>query len=148
MINDDDELWMRQAIELARDVPDAPFGAVILDRTSGIVVGLGKNDSKANPTLHGEIAAIHAAATVFSTGGDFTLFTTAEPCPMCIGAILWSGISRVVYGTSIPTLIRLGWSQIPIRSTEIAERTPTMPCEIVGGVLEAECDALFAKRVD
>jgi len=70
------------------------------------------------------------------------LYTTAEPCPMCIGAILWSGIGTVVFGTSIRFLQRRGWRQIDIRAGEVVRRSP-WTCEIAGGVLERECNALF-----
>ena len=62
---------------------------------------------------------------------------------MCQGAILWSGIREVVYGTSIATLQRLGWRQIDIPSDEVTRRTPFAECKLIGGVLERECDELF-----
>ncbi|MHC4178640.1 MAG: tRNA-specific adenosine deaminase, partial [Planctomycetota bacterium] len=64
-------------------------------------------------------------------------------CCMCQGAILWSGIREVVYGTSIGTLQRLGWPQIDIPADEVARRTPFAECKLIGGVLEQECDELF-----
>ena len=78
--------------------------------------------------------------------GRLTLYTTAEPCPMCMAAILWAGIPRVVFGTSIRQLQRLGWHQIDITSEEVVRRTPFRSCTLVGGVLAAECDALFASQ--
>jgi len=62
---------------------------------------------------------------------------------MCQAAILWAGINRVVYGTSIARLQELGWNQIDIDCGEVTRRTPFTDCEIIGGVLEAECDPLF-----
>jgi tRNA(adenine34) deaminase len=81
------------------------------------------------------------------------LYTTAEPCPMCSGAILWSGIPHVVFGTSIATLERLNLPQISLSCGEIARRASSSFAhpEITGGVLERECDVLFeemARRVD
>ncbi|MGL4423345.1 MAG: nucleoside deaminase, partial [Gemmataceae bacterium] len=63
---------------------------------------------------------------------------------MCQGAILWCGISRVVFGTSIRTLQQLGWKQIDILAEEVVRRAPGYQCEVVGGVLADECDPLFA----
>jgi tRNA(adenine34) deaminase len=77
-----------------------------------------------------------------------TLYSTAEPCPTCQSAILWAGISRVVFGTSIRTLQRLGWWQIDIPAEEVMQRTPFRQCELAAGVLEAECDALFQRPPD
>ncbi|MBS0260452.1 MAG: nucleoside deaminase, partial [Planctomycetes bacterium] len=76
---------------------------------------------------------------------DLALYTTAEPCPMCMGAILWSGIRQVVFGTSIETLQRKGWRQIEITCLELVRRAPAWNCDILGGVLESECDALFGE---
>lgn len=62
---------------------------------------------------------------------------------MCMGAVFWSGLTTVVYGTSIRFLQAHGWRQIDILADEVARRTPGWTCEIVGGVLERECNALF-----
>ena len=140
------EAFMRRAIELARQVPAFPFGAVLVLHETGEAVAEGWNRSAENPTWHGEIDAINrcAQARPDIDWGRLTLYTTAEPCPMCMAAILWAGIPRVVFGTSIRQLQRLGWHQIDITSEEVARRTPFRSCTIVGGVLAAECDALFA----
>ena len=80
-----------------------PFGAVIVK--DGKIIGSGHNEVVKNqdPTCHGEIMAIHAAC---KTLGSFDLsgcelYTTAEPCPMCLGAILWSNIKKVYFGCNI-----------------------------------------------
>lgn len=143
------ELYMRQAIELAANVPEFPFGALIVDRASGRVVSEGWNKSSINPTFHGEIDAINQL--VLSNPGIETnklvMYTTAEPCPMCQGAILWTGIESVVFGTSIRSLQKMGWRQIDILAEEVVRRSPTWRCTITGGVLEQECDALFALAI-
>jgi tRNA(Arg) A34 adenosine deaminase TadA len=143
--NLDHPRYMRLAIEQARKVPDLPFGAVIVDGTSGEVVARGYNRSKECPTFHGEIDAINRCAAEHP-GIDWSklaLYTTAEPCPMCQGAIEWAGIALTVYGTSIPFLVSLGWWQTDIRADEVIRRTPFRKTAIIGGVLEAECNALF-----
>ncbi|MGL6074280.1 MAG: nucleoside deaminase [Fimbriiglobus sp.] len=140
-----DEHWMRRAIELAGNVPVLPFGAVIVDRLTGQVMAEGWNRTSENPTWHGEIDAINHLPKGYK--GSLVLYTTAEPCPMCMGAILWAGIERVVYGTSIRTLQGLRWKQIDILAEEVSRRSPGWNCEVVGGVLEDECDLLFALRI-
>ena len=139
------EQFIRRAIELAANVPDFPFGAVIVDRTTGEIVAEGWNKTFINPTWHGEIDALNRLAEHGTkiAGRQLVLYTTAEPCPMCTGAILWSGIKTVVYGTSIRHLQSLGWRQIDILADEVIRRSPTWKCEVVGGVLEQECNALF-----
>lgn len=141
---------MRRAIALTAHCPQLPFGAVIVRRATGEIVAEGWNRSAANPTWHGEIDAInHLAASGQGDGhADLVLYTTAEPCPMCMGAILWSGIGTVVYGTSIPYLQQQGWRQIDILADEVVRRSPGWSCVVIGGVLEPECNALFASRHD
>ena len=97
---------MRRAIEVARGNPGAPFGCVVVDGQTGEAVAEGLNDAQKSPILHGETAAL---MDLFERRPEaetsrLVLYTTAEPCPMCSGAILWSGIPSVVYGTSISTL--------------------------------------------
>ena len=139
-------LYMRRAIELATNVPDFPFGALIVDRDSGKILAEGWNKSAINPTFHGEIDAINQLVCSYPgiDGKDLVLYTTAEPCPMCQGAILWTGIEMVVFGTSIGSLQRMGWRQIDIPAEEVIRRSPAWRCTITGGVLEQDCNALFA----
>ncbi len=137
--------FMRRSIELAAHVPQFPFGAVLVHEQQGRIVAEGWNKSSLNPTFHGEIDVINNCArqNVGIDWSQLTLYTTAEPCPMCQSAVAWAGIPRVIYGTSIAFLQSLGWWQIDIRAAEVARRTPFRKCEVVGGVLEAECNALF-----
>ncbi|MGV3518401.1 nucleoside deaminase [Luteitalea sp.] len=139
------EVHMRRAIEAARRVPDLPFGAVIVDRETQTVVAEGWNRSALNPTWHGEIDAINRLASTQPKfdGRRLALYTTAEPCPMCQGAILWAGIETVVFGSSIRFLQAHDWKQIDILAEEVTRRSPGWRCTILGGVLEAECNALF-----
>lgn len=139
------DTFMRLAITAGRRSPDAPFGAVLVDAATGQVVAEGVNRWRENPTWHGEIDAINrcAAGHPGIAWPGLRLYTTAEPCCMCQGAILWAGIPEVIFGTSIQTLIRLGWSQIHIPSPEVVLRAPFATCRVTGGVLETECDALF-----
>ncbi len=139
------ERYMLRAIELAGNVPELPFAAVIVNQETGEVLSEGWNQSSINPTWHGEIDAINhmAEAGCDWKGTSLALYTTAEPCPMCQGAILWTGIETVVFGTSIRFLQKLGWQQIDILAQEVAQRTPFSKCTVIGGILEEECNSLF-----
>ncbi len=141
----DHEWYMQRAIQLTTNVPDLPFGAVIVNRDSGKIVAEGWNKTSINPTWHGEIDAINSLAhsNPCFVGKPLVLYTTAEPCPMCQGAILWSGIETVVFGTSIRFLQKNGWHQIDILAEEVIQRSPFWRCKLIGGMLEGECNALF-----
>lgn len=139
------ERHMRRAIEIALGNPNAPFGCVIVDRASGETVAEGLNNADASPILHGETDAI---LRLFENHPDLdpsslVLYTTAEPCPMCSGAILWSGIPQVVLGTSIDTLKKLDLPQIDLHCEEVSDRASFGSFEVTRGVLETECDELF-----
>jgi len=143
------ERFIRRAIGLAAASPWAPFAAVLVDIGRDEIVAEGVNRHGENPTWHGEIDAINRGA---AAGHDVNwtgmrLYTTAEPCCMCQGAILWAGIPEVVFGTSIRTLKQLGWKQIDIAAEEVTRRTAFAQCRLIGGVLEAECDQLFRRAV-
>lgn len=77
-----------------------PFGAVVVK--DGKIVGRGHNRVilKKDPTCHGEMEAIRDACRNLGTHdlSDCELYTTAEPCPMCLGAVLWANIKKVYYG--------------------------------------------------
>ena len=144
-----DEVHMQNLIKLALAFnPGDPFAASIVDTQTNELKCLGINNVKADPTLHGEIAAINNCSTLYGFNRtiwhNWALYTTAESCPMCQSAIEWASLGRVVYGTSIPFLQQHGWRQIDILSREVNNRTSFNSCEIVGGVLEDECNKLFA----
>jgi tRNA(adenine34) deaminase len=98
-----DTFWMAEALKEARKALEAgevPIGAVVVQR--GRIVGRGHNrmESLKDATAHAEIIAIGAASDAV---GDWrlegtTLYVTVEPCMMCIGAMFWARISRVVFG--------------------------------------------------
>ncbi|HKM52570.1 MAG TPA: nucleoside deaminase [Isosphaeraceae bacterium] len=143
----DHERHMRRAIAMAANAPELPFGAVIVHRGSGVTVAEGWNRSDINPTWHGEIDVLN---TLYRPGrkiegSELALYTTAEPCPMCMGAILWSGIELVVFGTSIRFLQEHGWRQIDILAEDVVRRSPGWKCALVAGVLEPECNSLFVR---
>jgi tRNA(Arg) A34 adenosine deaminase TadA len=140
----DHDAFMQRALELARENPKAPFGCVLVDQPTGKEVATGINQSSRNPTMHGEIAAINDyARRPDNAWGQLTLYTTAEPCCMCQGAILWSGIREVVFGTSIAELMALGWRQIDLPAQEVVNRSWDRGVIIVPGVRAAESTQLF-----
>jgi tRNA(Arg) A34 adenosine deaminase TadA len=140
--------YMDRAIALGLRKPRTPFGALVVAADSGEILAEGVNSVEDSPTRHGEMVAIDAWAAAHGSfsEGKLVLYTTAEPCPMCMAAILWARIGVVVFGSSIPHLVREGWNQIQIRAAEIARFTPFASCQLIGGVRKVECDRLFAER--
>ena len=100
------EEYLRKAIELSREnvkKGGGPFGAVIVDE-AGKIIGSGTNRVTANsdPTAHAEIMAIRAAAAAkkhFSLA-NCTIYTSCEPCPMCLAAIYWARLKAVFFGNT------------------------------------------------
>lgn len=140
---EEDVAFMRLALEEAA-LGDYPFGAVIV--REGEVLARGRNLGKQeqDPTAHGEMVAIRrflAAHGPDKLKGT-TLYTSGESCPMCMGAIIWCGIARVVFGASIAQLAtKIG--QIMVTDAEIAAKTPFADITLTGGVLAEEALALF-----
>ena len=107
--------YMRMAINEAkkgiRNGHGGPFGAVIVK--DGEVIAKGHNQVVKNndPTCHGEIMAIHKACKKLGTF-DLTgceIYTTGEPCPMCMAAILWANIEKIYYGCNILDTEEIGF---------------------------------------
>jgi tRNA(adenine34) deaminase len=142
------ERFMRLAIAKARENPAYPFGAVIVRATDLTVMASGVNTTRRNPTFHGEMDAINDYVRQHGNQGweGLILYTTGEPCPMCMGAIAWAGIGGVVFGSSIGTLSREGIRQIEISAASVSRAARFYRGSLLGGVLASETDLLFANR--
>ncbi|GAA3668122.1 nucleoside deaminase [Nocardioides ginsengisoli] len=109
-----DEGWLARAVALATtNVADGggPFGAVIV--RDGVVVAEGQNrvTRDLDPTAHAEVTAIRAACTKLATFelAGCTLYTSCEPCPLCLSASLWARLDRVVYAADRDDAARGGF---------------------------------------
>jgi tRNA(Arg) A34 adenosine deaminase TadA len=122
-----------------------PFGASIVHTKTGklLLRALNAVRQEFDPSAHAEVRAIRKAAKrlkkISLTG--YTLYTTCEPCPMCMSAVLWAELDRVVYGATIEDANR-HCMQIQIPATEVAARSD-MTCAVDGPVLRGQCYALF-----
>ncbi len=135
-----DPEFMRHAIRLAEEMMRAgrggPFGAVIVMDGRVIAEGCNKVTSDNDPTAHAEIVAIRAAC---AARGSFSLegaeiYTSCEPCPMCLAAIYWARLKRVWYGNTRADAALIGFDddhiyrQIPLpiedRSIPMARLLP------------------------
>jgi tRNA(Arg) A34 adenosine deaminase TadA len=142
-----DENFLRLAIALAqqaREHGDKPFGAVLVE--GGVIIHQSRNRiyELSDPTAHAELGVISdycRAQRRFSLAGC-TLYASAEPCPMCAGAIHWARIARVVYSVSQPMLQQLSGGSAKMSCDTIANSGGRL-VEIVGPVLPSEGLAVF-----
>ena len=141
----EDERFRRMALDEARQ-GDYAFGCVITRDHE--VIARGRNLGKTNddPTAHGEMVAIRGCLADHGSAAlrGATLYTSGEPCVMCMGAIVWCGIGRVVFAASVPQIGSL-MNQIMITGTEVAARAKWDPLQITGGVLADEAMRLLGK---
>lgn len=100
------EAFMREAIELSidniRNNTGGPFGAVIVRNGQILASGTNRVTSDNDPTAHAEVVAIRNACKTISNFSleDCEIYTSCEPCPMCLSAIYWSGIKKVYYANT------------------------------------------------
>lgn len=134
------DFWMKMAIDLAKE-SKTPFGAVIVDPEGQHVSGFNTTILDGS-VAHAEINAIKKIEQLdYDRAEELTLLTTVEPCPMCMSAIIWTGIGEVIYGCDIPTASNYV-NQINIRAKEVAAESWYSPI-IKGGILAKECEELF-----
>ena len=148
MTNLDHFKYIRRCIEIADEAVAAgnhPFGALIVDKEGNIIVESGNIEvTEKECTGHAETTAMRKAVKLYSREflWDCTLYSTAEPCCMCTGAIYWGNVGRIVYGISEKDLLAL---------TGADEDNPTfdMPCreilakgqkpiEVIGPIADEE----------
>jgi tRNA(adenine34) deaminase len=146
------EDWMRLALALAgqaRDAGEVPVGAVLSD-ASGQVLAEGRNRSEAeSPLRHAEMEALTSALRArdrWSLGGS-TLYVTAEPCLMCLGAMVQARIGGLVYACAEPRFGGVAVLQALWKEGRYPHRFP-----IICGLLEEDARGLlrdfFARKRD
>ncbi|MFC1694367.1 tRNA adenosine(34) deaminase TadA [Candidatus Latescibacterota bacterium] len=137
------ERWMLLALaeaEKARDLGEAPVGAVIV--RDGMIIGRGGNrvETLKDPTAHAEIIAIGAASetTGYERLIDATMYVTLEPCPMCAGAVVLSRIPRLVFGAYDTKMGACGSIYDICRDRSLNHQVEVLP-----GVMEHECAGIL-----
>ena len=115
MTSTDHERFMRRAIELSALAAleygtGGPFGAVVVKDNKIVAEGMNRVIASHDPTWHGEMEAIRLACITLQghklTG--CTLYTTSEPCPMCVAASYWAGIERIYYSATVEDTLKYG----------------------------------------
>jgi tRNA(Arg) A34 adenosine deaminase TadA len=142
-----DEDYMRMAIQKTQEgiaAGQSPFGSVIV--RAGEVVAATHNTvwRDGDPTAHAEVNCIRRAAAVLKTIflHGCTLYSTTEPCPMCLAAIHWAKIDRVVFGATIADAAKAGFCELCVDAQVLAKMGQS-PLVVEGGLLQQECAALF-----
>ena len=115
LTNADHEGFMRRAIELSARAAleygtGGPFGAVVVKDNTIVAEGMNRVVASHDPTWHGEMEAIRLACITlqsFKLTGC-SLYTTCEPCPMCVAASYWAGIERIYFGATVEDTLKYG----------------------------------------
>ncbi len=99
------EVFMRKAIQLSiENVKNGggPFGAVIVKDNEIVATGVNRVTANCDPTAHAEVSAIREAARKLGTFdlSGCEIYTSCEPCPMCLGAIYWARLDKMYYGNT------------------------------------------------
>ncbi len=138
--------YMSRALELAKlafDEGEVPVGAVVVKKTTGEIVGEGRNrrEGAKNALAHAEIIAIDEACRTL--GGwrlpECAIYVTLEPCPMCCGAIINSRIDNVIFGAYD---LKSG-SAVSVQ--KMFDYPYNYRPEVTGGVMEEECAAILSE---
>jgi tRNA(adenine34) deaminase len=144
-----DEGRMREIFEFTartlKTTRPSPFGALIVDTSTGERLMRATNAvmRENDPSAHGETRTVRLACKKLKRPSlaGFTMYSTCEPCAMCMANALWARLDRVVYGATIEDANRY-CIQIHIPAKEVARRSD-MPCVVDGPVLRDLCVTLF-----
>lgn len=114
-MTEQDRKFMQMAIDASiQNVRNGggPFGAVIVRNGEVIATGVNRVTANNDPTAHAEVSAIRSACAQLGTFHlqDCVIYTSCEPCPMCLSAIYWSGITRIYYGNTAQDADDIGFS--------------------------------------
>ena len=136
-----DAVWLQTAVDLAvTNVAEGggPFGALITLNGELVAIGQNRVTRDNDPTAHAEVQAIRAACKTlgtFSLAGA-TLYTSCEPCPLCVSAALWARVDRVVFAADRDDAARGGFDDREFYELFARDRA-TWPTQIVSNRLES-----------
>jgi len=144
-----DQLRMMELIRFTartlETISPVPFGALIVETATGGLLMRAVNAvrTESDPSSHAELRAVRKAARKLKSPSlaGYTLYSTCEPCPMCMANALWAGLDRVVYGATIADANK-HCRQIRISARKVVRRSD-MSCAVDGPVLRKACYELF-----
>lgn len=156
-VRPEDERWIARAVELARAsvaIGGGPFGAVIVRAGEVLAEGANRVTLELDPTAHAEVNAIRAACARvrdFKLEGA-TLYSSCEPCPMCLGAIHWARVERLVFACSRADAAAAGfdddWIYRELALPLDQRSLPTLQHARELGLAAFEAWRRFSERVD
>ena len=129
------EDFMRQAIALAKENiknGGGPFGAVVVKDGKVVATGVNRVTANNDPTAHAEVNAIRASCIKLGTFdlSGCVIYTSCEPCPMCLGAIYWAHLDKIYYGANQFDAARVGFDDSFIyRELELTPNKRKKPVE-------------------
>lgn len=146
-----DETWMLAALEQARSAGvrgDLPVGAVVVANDRALAGAGNEACTSGDPTAHAEVVALRrlGKSTRTRADGGISLYTTFEPCPMCLGAALVLGVNRIVIGGRRPPGDTTWGAYTPELLVQLT--TPPLPTVVEYGPFSQECTALRSEGVD
>jgi guanine deaminase len=138
---------MRQAIAMAQRgiaAGQTPFGAAIICDEEVIACNHNTVWQDKDPTAHAEVNTIRTAGKLLQKidFSDAEMVSTCEPCPMCLSAIHWAKLKRIVYGATIADAAAAGFSELEVPAKTLAEMGGSHLI-VESGLLQAECADLF-----
>jgi tRNA(Arg) A34 adenosine deaminase TadA len=138
---------MSLAIAEAREgiaAGQTPFGAILV--RGGQVIAASHNTvwRDRDPTAHAEVNCIRGAARALAAIdlSGCAMYSTCEPCPMCLAALHWAKVDRVVYGATSADAAAAGFSEFHVDARTLAELGGS-PIRLEGGLLRQQCAELF-----
>ena len=149
MANTEDERFMREALRVATergsDPSLSPIGCVIVRDGRILAAERNRVEDDCDPTAHAEITAIRAAGKALKDPElrDAVLYSTLQPCGMCTMASIWSKVGRVVFGAGRQDVHRMYFEARHTDTMKFIGDAYRDDLVIEGGVLRAECAALY-----
>lgn len=143
-----DENFMKIAISKAKEgieLGQTPFGAIIVKDNSIIAEAHNTVWKDLDPTAHAEVNAIRIASRKLGSIdlSGCVIYSTCEPCPMCLSAIHWSKIDRLVYGAEISDAVKAGFSELLVPAIELAKQGGST-LKIDNSCMAEQCRELFS----
>lgn len=137
------QFYMKLALKQARlafDAGEVPVGCILVKDDKIVATAHNQVETLSNPTLHAEMLAIEKATVCLGNKylSDAVLYVTLEPCPMCASALIWSKLSRVVFGAIDEKRGAFG-SRFSFQNNPVFNHS----IDVIGGIMEQESESLL-----